>query len=153
LLPTTLIMWIIIFYPFAFYSRQWVIFFGWWKFSHFVKNIFSKEYSVANFMIILGKKIRQKSDQKKIGKYLRTNMKRVLKILYFLILNIANLAKRTYGLSPLEQYYNFYFLKEDWFTCAWNLRAELPQFCMFPWKYFFSTKWERSEKMKRELFT
>jgi hypothetical protein len=64
-------------------------------------------------MIIWGEKIRQKSDQKKIGKYLRTNMKRVLKILYFLILKIANLAKCTYGLSPLEQYYNFYFLKED----------------------------------------
>lgn len=23
----------------------------------------------------------------------------------------------------------------------------------FPWKYFFSTKWERSEEIKRELFT
>ncbi len=23
---------------------------------------------------------------------------------------------------------------------------------MFPWKYFFSTKWERREEMKRELF-
>jgi hypothetical protein len=67
LLPTTLIMWIIIFYPFAFYSRQWVIFFGWWKFSHFVKNIFSKEYSVANFMIILGKKIRKNRTKKKLA--------------------------------------------------------------------------------------
>jgi hypothetical protein len=24
---------------------------------------------------------------------------------------------------------------------------------MFPWKYFFSTKWERSKEIKRELFT
>jgi hypothetical protein len=29
---------------------------------------------------------------------------------------------------------------------------ELPQFYMFPWKYFFSLKHERSEEIKRELF-
>jgi len=33
--------------------------------------------------------------------------------------------------------------------------GELPQYHMFPWKYFFSTKWERSKEIKREreLFT
>jgi hypothetical protein len=36
-------------------------------------------------------------------------MKGCLKFWYFLILNIANLAKCTYELSPLEQHYNFYF--------------------------------------------
>jgi hypothetical protein len=38
--------------------------------------------------------------------------------LHFLILNIANLAKCTYELSPLEQHYKFYFLKKHWFMCA-----------------------------------
>jgi hypothetical protein len=31
-------------------------------------------------------------------------------------------------------------------------REGAPQFYMFPWKYFFFTKWERSEEIKRELF-
>jgi hypothetical protein len=35
------------------------------NFSHFVKNIFNKEYSISNSMILLGQKIHQKSDQKK----------------------------------------------------------------------------------------
>jgi hypothetical protein len=35
------------------------------NFSHFVKKNFNKEYSVSNSMILLGQKIRQKSDQKK----------------------------------------------------------------------------------------
>jgi hypothetical protein len=55
----------------------------------------------------------------------------MLKILYFLILNIANLAKCTYGLSPLEQQYNFYFRKNTDSHVYKNLR-ELPQFYMFP---------------------
>jgi hypothetical protein len=29
--------------------------------------------------------------------------------------------------------------------------GELLQFYMFPWKYFFSMKWERSKEIKREL--
>jgi hypothetical protein len=40
---------------------------------------------------------------------LLTNMKRVLKTSYFLILNIANLAKCTYGLHDLSNIINFYF--------------------------------------------
>jgi hypothetical protein len=30
---------------------------------------------------------------------------------------------------------------------------ELPQFYMFPWKYFFFMKQERKEEIKSELFT
>jgi hypothetical protein len=50
------------------------------NFSHFVKNIFNQEYSVANSMIFLGKKKSPKIEPKKfpktIGKKnLPTNMK------------------------------------------------------------------------------
>jgi len=44
-------------------------FFGVANFSHFVKNIFNKEYSVANSMIFFGKKkIRPKIETKKFPK-------------------------------------------------------------------------------------
>jgi hypothetical protein len=36
-----------------------------------------------------------------------------------------------------------------------GILGELPNFYVptFPWKYFFSTNWERPEEIKRELFT
>jgi hypothetical protein len=34
---------------------------------------------------------------------------KVLKILYFRILNFSKLAKHNYGLSPLEHHHNFFF--------------------------------------------
>jgi hypothetical protein len=69
----------------------WVV-----NFSHFVKNIFNQEYSVANSMIFFEKKKLAKNRTKKIPKKNRQKKlaykyERVLKtFLYFLILNIAN---------------------------------------------------------------
>jgi len=89
-------------------------FFGVANFSHFVKNIFNKEYPVANSMIVFWKKknFAQKSKPKNSQENrqkLAYKYERVLKILYFLLLNIANLAICTYGLSPLERHYKFLF--------------------------------------------
>ncbi len=69
-----------------------------WK--YFQKEI-SVTNSLLNFFILSTneKKTRQKLSQ------LPTIMNGCLRFLYFHVLNIANLAKCTYGLSPLEQHH------------------------------------------------
>jgi hypothetical protein len=107
-----------------------VIFLG-GEFQRFCQKYFQPRIFCRKFHDFFGKKQFAQKDSQKNGKKLPTNMKRMLKILYFLILNIANLAKCTYGLSPLEQQYNFYFRKNTDSHVYKTLR-ELPQFYMFP---------------------
>ncbi len=103
----------------------WVV-----NFSHFVKNIFNQEYSVAKFHDFFPKKNRQNFFAYKYG--------RVLKFFYILSYFEHSRFWLNGLLSPLEQHYKFY-LKKKIDSCVHNFFERAPSILyvpMFPVEIF-----------------